>query len=218
MATKASKQASENKLSENIGSIILGFVVVLILGGFLLNVFRGNKGEVGESGQTVEEQTETTADGNTYTVQPGDTLWIIAEKETGSGYNWQAIAEANNLQNADDIEEGMKLVIPDVSGLTAQATETITPMQEEPTVKPTEGPTATATIAPTVTLTSAPTPTMAQGETKPTTDQYTVQSGDSLWKIAVAQYNNGYKWVEIARANNLDNPDIIHAGNVLQLP
>jgi nucleoid-associated protein YgaU len=47
---------------------------------------------------------------------------------------------------------------------------------------------------------------------------YTVVRGDSLWKIAVAAYGNGYKWVEIARANRLANPDIIHTGNVLTLP
>ncbi len=48
--------------------------------------------------------------------------------------------------------------------------------------------------------------------------QYTVAQGDSLWKIAVAQYQNGYRWGEIARANNIANPDLIFAGTVLTLP
>lgn len=52
-----------------------------------------------------------------------------------------------------------------------------------------------------------------------TTDKkYTVSKGDFLWKIAVMQYGNGYKWVDIARANNLRNPNVIHQGNVLILP
>src|SRR3990167_9947714 len=118
MAKKAS-QAPENKLSENIGSIILGFVVVLILGGFLLNVFRGNKnGEVGESGETEEQQQEeTAAEGNKYTVQQGDTLCSIAESQTGSGYNWQSVANANNLSSPDQIEVGMELTIPETAGV-----------------------------------------------------------------------------------------------------
>ena len=53
---------------------------------------------------------------------------------------------------------------------------------------------------------------------KPKVEQYTVQSGDSLWNIAVAQYNDGYRWVDIAKANKLANPDLIFAGNVFMLP
>lgn len=61
---------------------------------------------------------------------------------------------------------------------------------------------------------------LSSGETtvQPASKSYTVVAGDSLWKIAVAQYGNGYKWPEIARANSLGNPDLIHAGNVLTLP
>ncbi len=48
--------------------------------------------------------------------------------------------------------------------------------------------------------------------------QYTVVAGDSLWKIAVAKYNNGYRWSEIAQANKIANPDLIFVGTVLTLP
>lgn len=49
-------------------------------------------------------------------------------------------------------------------------------------------------------------------------DNYTVVKGDDLWNIAVRAYGDGFKWVEVAKANNLVNPDLIHAGNVLKLP
>jgi nucleoid-associated protein YgaU len=48
--------------------------------------------------------------------------------------------------------------------------------------------------------------------------EYTIVKGDSLWTIAVKNYNDGYKWTEIAKANNLTEPSVIHAGNVLMLP
>ncbi|OIP57736.1 MAG: hypothetical protein COX79_04485 [Candidatus Levybacteria bacterium CG_4_10_14_0_2_um_filter_36_16] len=47
---------------------------------------------------------------------------------------------------------------------------------------------------------------------------YTVVSGDNLWDISVRAYADGYKWPEIARVNNLTNPDLIHSGNTLKLP
>jgi nucleoid-associated protein YgaU len=47
---------------------------------------------------------------------------------------------------------------------------------------------------------------------------YTIVKGDDLWHIAVRAYGDGYKWVEIARANHLVNPNVIHSGNVLVLP
>ena len=47
-----------------------------------------------------------------YTVQKGDTLWAIAERETGSGYNWTKIAQYNALQNPDLIYSGNVLKIP----------------------------------------------------------------------------------------------------------
>ena len=46
---------------------------------------------------------------------------------------------------------------------------------------------------------------------------YQVVKGDTLWSIAIRAYGDGYKWVEIAKANGLANPNIIHPGNILTL-
>lgn len=50
------------------------------------------------------------------------------------------------------------------------------------------------------------------------TSSYTVQRDDTLWDISVRAYGDGFKWAEVAKVNNLANPDIIHAGNVFKLP
>ncbi len=49
-------------------------------------------------------------------------------------------------------------------------------------------------------------------------DSYTVVQGDNLWNIAIREYGKGFDYVKIAQANNLVNPRLIHAGNVLKLP
>ena len=49
---------------------------------------------------------------------------------------------------------------------------------------------------------------------------YTVQSGDTLWKIAEEMYGNGSKYMKIFEANTdlLENPDRIFPGQVLVIP
>jgi nucleoid-associated protein YgaU len=53
---------------------------------------------------------------------------------------------------------------------------------------------------------------------KPKDTSYTVMKGDDLWDIALKEYGTGYKWVDIATANKLENPGVIHSGNVLTMP
>lgn len=48
--------------------------------------------------------------------------------------------------------------------------------------------------------------------------KYTVKEGDSLFSIAEKYYKDGYKYTEIAKANNLQNPDLIDSGQVLEIP
>lgn len=47
-----------------------------------------------------------------YIVLPGDSLSLISYKVYGDLYMWPKILDANNLQNADQIEVGMTLTIP----------------------------------------------------------------------------------------------------------
>lgn len=48
--------------------------------------------------------------------------------------------------------------------------------------------------------------------------KYTVKEDDTLFVIAEKYYNNGEKYSEIAKANNLTNADQIEAGQILEIP
>lgn len=58
---------------------------------------------------------------------------------------------------------------------------------------------------------SGPTPT-ASGRT------YTVRAGDTLSRIAQRELGDAARWPELARLNNLRDPDRIQAGQTLRLP
>lgn len=52
-------------------------------------------------------------------------------------------------------------------------------------------------------------------------DGYTVQRGDSLWKIAQSELGDPYRWVEIYQLNRESigqNPGLIYTDTTLQLP
>jgi LysM repeat protein len=48
--------------------------------------------------------------------------------------------------------------------------------------------------------------------------EYTVQSGDTLSSIAEAELGSQDRWQEIARANDIENPDRIFEGQKLTIP
>lgn len=208
------------KLHESTVSTVLGFLVIVVVGLLVVNYFRNmDTGETSPTGTKTEQADQK----DSYTVAAGDTLWSISEKVYGSGYNWVDIRDANNIENPNNLDEGTELIIPDVEarGINNQIAETTS--------------TPEATIAPTPTPSLSPKPTeMAEDKAEdkneevvsgseadksvPAGEEYTVVRGDNLWDIAVAAYGDGFRWVEIAEANNLMNPSIIHAGNVLTIP
>jgi nucleoid-associated protein YgaU len=197
--SKLKKFLKNLKLNEESISMVLGALVIVIVGILVVNYFKDRKGETLPTAVNTENTVARAEAGKNHTVVKGETLWSIAEDAYGSGYNWTDIYSTNKLTN-QNVNVGQVLDIPQVAAKKPTSTEKIS------TIAP------VATIAP-VTATVAPTATSAAGNAT-----YTVVKGDSLWKIAVKEYGSGYKWTEIARANKLVNPNIIHAGNTLTLP
>lgn len=67
-----------------------------------------------KSSQKKIERTTPPKKEKIYQVKENDTLWLIAEKFYGSGFNMEDIMKANNLTNPDIIKEGQILIIPSV--------------------------------------------------------------------------------------------------------
>jgi len=47
---------------------------------------------------------------------------------------------------------------------------------------------------------------------------YTVEAGDTLWAIAERFYGDGNRYLEIAGASGISNPDMVNVGQVLTIP
>ncbi len=51
-------------------------------------------------------------------------------------------------------------------------------------------------------------------------DDHTVEPGESLWSLAVENYNNGFYWPNVYRVNHeqIPNPDDIYPGLIIRIP
>ena len=60
----------------------------------------------------------------------------------------------------------------------------------------------------------------AAAEAAPAPVFYTIQSGDSLWKIASRHYGDGNKWNALFEANRevIKDPDLIYPGQQIRVP
>lgn len=190
------------KLSEQNISMILGALVIVAIGILIFNYFQGSakQGTITTPLQQkstdqlklIEDNGKMVPEGlpTTVKVEKGQDLWKIAEKYYGSGYNWVDIAKENKLVNPNRLSVGQELIIPKVEVRKPLNGKATTIKPEQPSVN------SQAIIG----------------------NSYTVVKGDNLWTISVRAYQDGYKWVEVARANKLANPNIIHVGTVLTLP
>lgn len=128
METKFKQLLKTIKLNESLLSMVFGVVTVILIGVLVLRMYGAQSPTLTpESDQTEvamekigDVVVETKEDGKKYptelaekvVVERGDSLWTIAEKQYGSGYNWVDIAKENNLSNASVISAGQELKLP----------------------------------------------------------------------------------------------------------
>ena len=109
------------KLNEQNISMGLGIVVVILVAGLLVKYFKS----VNQTGKTSSTSTQTQETTGTvpsvlpgeYVVAAGDSLWTIADKTYGSGYNWVDVYAANKQivgSNPSVLLVGTKLTLPKV--------------------------------------------------------------------------------------------------------
>ena len=180
---------SKIKFTESYTSLILGIIVVLVVGILFLLFAKVNRNMQTSSTKTMDENSQNSNTSSTYTVRPGDDLWSISENVYNDGYKWVEIAKLNKIENPGKIEVGDKLSLPKIN----QEEKVVTQAATQNTTEVTESNSITGST-------------------------YTVVRGDNLWNISVRAYGDGFKWVEIAKANNLANPSVIHSGNVFKIP
>ena len=190
-------KANENKIST-----FLGIVVVVVIGALIFNYFRSlnQEGQI-ESGtetETNQEEQEVVLIEEEGKLVPQGIPTVYTVKE--NDHLW-LIAEKfyNSGYNWVDIAEANNLNSADKIAigqeLTIPKVEVITLAGEE----------------------------IEKGGIQETVndisdENYQIVEGDSLWRIAVRAYDDGFRWSDIAEANDLENPGLIHPGNTLVIP
>jgi nucleoid-associated protein YgaU len=178
---KSNKNTSEVKLGESYTSLFLGIIVVIVVAVLIVSFIKHGKNiELTQSTSTVVEN--LLGNQTSYIVKDGDSLWTIAEKVYGSGYNWINIVSANNIENPNILFVGTKLSLPNVKSI-------VTDKQEN----------------------------NSNDNSSIKNGNYIVKQGDCLWNIALRAYGDGYKWSDLAKNNNIKNPDFIYPGEIVKI-
>lgn len=136
-------------------------------------------------------ESEPVSSAKTYKVQPGDTLFTIAEKALGNGNLSGKILAANPGLNPKKLKAGQEIKLPGAGG-----SETLAPSS----------------------VSKVPASPAAASASK---NSYKVQAGDSLRKIANRVYGDSRKWNQIYAANKStigSDPSHLRAGMTLRIP
>ena len=179
------------KSTEEVVSMFLGLVIVVVVTGMIFNFIQKRKGIVSIPGVSdisitnedfINQEKQITSVNN-YEVVANDSLWKIAETKYNNGFAWTEIAKINNLDKPYYLEVGQKLILPEIEKI-----KIVTTVENKET-------------------------TIIAGE-------YKVLRNDSLWKIAVRAYGDGYQWTKIWQENKskLIDPDELEIGMTLNIP
>jgi tetratricopeptide (TPR) repeat protein len=131
-----------------------------------------------------------------HTIRSGESISMLAQKYYGDLGKFQIIAEYNQLEDATKVRIGQEIKVPVVEGIPffAEPEEIITPSEEisEPSV---------AEVVPVKRFII-----------------HTVQSGESLSKLALRYYGDYKKFPIIAQYNNLDENVGLKVGQKIKIP
>lgn len=78
----------------------------------LENLTNPNGEKTSGSSKTDKKDSKTSGSYKEYTVQSGDTIWTIAQKQLGNGAEYQKILDANGMKEGDPLQIGAKIKIP----------------------------------------------------------------------------------------------------------
>lgn len=186
-------------MNENFLSLLFGLVTVLLVGVLIFRMYRAAKPEISQTAeqtsapteQVGEVKVEVKEDGTKIPVELPDTIKVEA------GEHLWKIAERyyGSGYNWVDIAKENNL---------KNASQIMVGQELK---------------LPKVGVRQVETKVAATAETpKIEGDSYTVVKGDNLWNICVRAYADGYKWSEVAKFNNLTQPNSIEIGQVIKLP
>jgi nucleoid-associated protein YgaU len=127
-----------------------------------------------------------------------------------------------------DKEQTVKLAIPAIAvslliAAGCQQQQASKPMTDSATLDVNSSPMPVAYASPAPIQTATPDPALASAapmgsSTASNSNNYTIQKGDTLWKIASQHYGDGKKWHEIADANPGLSPSSLRIGATITLP
>lgn len=203
METKLKQLLKTIKLNESMLSMMFGVVTVILIGILVMRMYSANTPSItneSENTEIVSEKVgdvkvEVKEDGKKYPTELAETVKV--EK----GDNLWKIAEKQygSGYNWVDIASENKLSNASAIEVGQELKLPKTAVKE---------------------IVKAATPTKTEEVATITGDKYTVVKGDHLWSIAVRAYSDGYKWVDIAKANEIDlkKASYIEIGQELKLP
>jgi len=175
-------------INENLTYIITGAIVLVVIGGVFYSYFKPQT-----TPQEAEKKQE--AQQNKKEEKKQENVYVVKKGD----HLWKIAEETyGSGYNAIDIAKANNLKNPNLL-FTGQ--KLILP-KDVPAREPTTGEVAKAKTA----------------QRKLNIKEYTVKKGDYLWKIAEQVYGDGYAWVKIAKANNIQNPNLIYSGQKLTIP
>ncbi len=188
------------KVSESTVSMVLGAVVVLVVGLLAYNYFKANQ----------QAQNVTPAEVSTEAPATNDTGELNQAKMAVALPATHTVAAGENLWSISEKYFASGYNYVDIAAVNDLKNPNWLEVGQKLTVPKVEVRMPLGRGGP------ALYPVITDSRVEGTS--YTVIKGDSLWSIAVRAYGDGFKWGEIAKANKLTNPRLIHTGNVLSIP